>query len=79
MARVEVSEVSRVACVGSGTIGGGWAALFLANGLEVIATDPAPDAESRLRDDVARAWTRLVHDLEIPSSLPASCSVRSSW
>ena len=59
MARVEVNEVSRVACVGSGTIGGGWAALFLANGLDVIATAPAPNAETRLREDVARAWTRL--------------------
>lgn len=39
----------RIAVVGTGVIGASWAALFLAHGHEVIATDPAPDAEERLR------------------------------
>ncbi|TQM45134.1 3-hydroxyacyl-CoA dehydrogenase NAD-binding domain-containing protein [Pseudonocardia cypriaca] len=42
-----------VAVVGTGVIGASWAALFLANGFDVVATDPAPGAEDRLRADVA--------------------------
>jgi 3-hydroxyacyl-CoA dehydrogenase len=43
----------RVAVVGTGVIGTSWAAHFLAHGLDVVATDPAPDAEERLRAGVA--------------------------
>ncbi|MBO2452683.1 NAD(P)-binding domain-containing protein [Actinomadura barringtoniae] len=39
----------RIAVVGTGVIGASWTALFLAHGHEVVATDPAPDAEERLR------------------------------
>jgi carnitine 3-dehydrogenase len=42
-----------VAVVGAGVIGASWTALFLAHGLDVVATDPAPGAEERLRADVA--------------------------
>jgi carnitine 3-dehydrogenase len=42
-----------VAVVGTGVIGASWAALFLAHGLDVVATDPAAGAEERLRADVA--------------------------
>jgi carnitine 3-dehydrogenase len=49
--------VNRVAVVGTGVIGASWAALFLARGLDVVATDPAPGAEERLRADVAAHWT----------------------
>ena len=38
--------IRRVAIVGTGVIGASWAALFLAKGLEVAATDIAPDAET---------------------------------
>ncbi|MGO9330081.1 MAG: 3-hydroxyacyl-CoA dehydrogenase NAD-binding domain-containing protein, partial [Steroidobacteraceae bacterium] len=31
----------RVAVIGAGTIGASWAAIFLARGFEVAATDPA--------------------------------------
>jgi carnitine 3-dehydrogenase len=50
---------SRIAVVGTGLIGSSWAALFLARGHGVVATDPAPDAEAHLRDYVARAWPAL--------------------
>ena len=50
----------RIAVVGCGVIGAGWAAHFLRMGLEVAAYDPAPDAERRLRDAVERAWPTLV-------------------
>jgi 3-hydroxyacyl-CoA dehydrogenase len=51
--------INRIAIVGTGVIGASWAALFLANGLDVVATDPAPGAEERLRDFVAKAWPAL--------------------
>jgi carnitine 3-dehydrogenase len=52
-------EIERVAVIGTGTIGMSWAALFLARGLAVSASDPAPDAELRLRRFVADAWPVL--------------------
>lgn len=54
------SDVRTVACIGAGVIGGGWAAHFLAAGYEVVAWDPAPDAELRLRELVDTAWPALV-------------------
>jgi 3-hydroxyacyl-CoA dehydrogenase len=48
-----------VAVVGTGVIGAGWAALFLAHGLDVRAHDPADGAEERLRESVRRAWPAL--------------------
>jgi carnitine 3-dehydrogenase len=57
--RPEPAEVQRIACIGAGVIGGGWAAHFLARGYEVVAWDPAPDAEARLRALVATAWPAL--------------------
>ncbi|QYN39574.1 3-hydroxyacyl-CoA dehydrogenase [Pseudonocardia sp. DSM 110487] len=45
--------INTVAVVGTGVIGASWAALFLSHGLDVVATDPAPGAEERLRADVA--------------------------
>ena len=54
-----IAGVRRVAVVSTGVIGASWAALFLARGLDVVATDPAPDAEERLRADVAAHWPVL--------------------
>jgi 3-hydroxyacyl-CoA dehydrogenase len=51
--------IRRIAIVGTGVIGASWAALYLAKGLEVDATDPAPGAEERLREFVAKAWPAL--------------------
>ncbi|HZA66220.1 MAG TPA: 3-hydroxyacyl-CoA dehydrogenase NAD-binding domain-containing protein [Geminicoccaceae bacterium] len=58
-ARPDPDEVRRIACIGAGVIGGGWAAHFVARGYEVVAWDPAPDAEAKLRDLVATAWPAL--------------------
>ncbi|GLK92270.1 hydroxyacyl-CoA dehydrogenase [Achromobacter xylosoxidans] len=51
--------IRRVAIVGAGTIGASWAALFLARGLDVVVSDPAPDAESLTRARVQAAWPVL--------------------
>jgi 3-hydroxyacyl-CoA dehydrogenase len=51
--------ISRIAIVGTGVIGASWAAQYLARGFDVIATDPAPNAEEHLRQYVDEAWPAL--------------------
>ena len=51
--------ISQVAIIGTGVIGASWAALFLAKGLDVVATDIAPNAEASLRRFVEAAWPAL--------------------
>jgi 3-hydroxyacyl-CoA dehydrogenase len=52
-------EIRNVAIVGTGVIGASWAALYLARGLNVVATDPAPNAEANLRKYIDAAWKDL--------------------
>jgi carnitine 3-dehydrogenase len=55
--------IRHCAIIGGGVIGGGWAARFLLNGLDVTVFDPHPQAERRLREMVAlagRAMRKLV-------------------
>src|SRR5580765_307396 len=52
----QTHPIQRVAIVGTGTIGASWATHYLARGLDVIATDPSPGAEARLRSYVTGAW-----------------------
>ena len=49
----------RVSVVGAGTIGASWAAIFLARGYEVAATDPAPQGEAFARRFIDNAWPTL--------------------
>jgi 3-hydroxyacyl-CoA dehydrogenase len=51
--------IRRIAIVGTGVIGASWAAEYLARGFDVVATDPAPNAESNLRKLVDEAWKDL--------------------
>ena len=51
--------ISNVAIIGTGVIGASWAALFLAKGLDVVATDIAPNAEASLKRFVDGAWPAL--------------------
>jgi len=51
--------IRRIAIVGTGVIGASWAAQYLARGLDVVATDPAPNAEENLRKYVDDAWEQL--------------------
>ncbi|TGD97465.1 3-hydroxyacyl-CoA dehydrogenase NAD-binding domain-containing protein [Methylobacterium nonmethylotrophicum] len=53
------TAIGRVAVIGTGVIGASWVSQFLAQGLDVTATDPAPGAETRLRETVARHWPVL--------------------
>src|SRR5438876_1654873 len=51
--------IHRIAIVGTGVIGASWAAQYLARGFDVVATDPAPNAEANLRKYVDEAWEQL--------------------
>ena len=51
--------IRRIAIIGTGVIGASWTALFLAKGLQVVATDVAPNAEAALRKFVETAWPAL--------------------
>jgi len=50
---------SRIAIIGTGVIGSGWGAHFLRNGMDVTAYDPAPEAETRLRQKIESVWPTL--------------------
>ena len=52
-------EIRNVTIVGTGVIGASWAALYLARGFNVVATDPAPNAEANLRKYIDAAWKDL--------------------
>jgi 3-hydroxyacyl-CoA dehydrogenase len=56
---LQKKPIRRVAIIGTGVIGASWTALFLANGLDVVATDVAPGAEAALKRFVAEAWPAL--------------------
>jgi 3-hydroxyacyl-CoA dehydrogenase len=51
--------IRRIAIIGTGVIGASWTSLFLAKGLQVVATDIAPNAEASLRKFVEAAWPAL--------------------
>lgn len=51
--------IKTVGVIGTGVIGSSWTALFLARGLKVIVTDPAPGADSKLRDYLLKHWSTI--------------------
>lgn len=53
------APITHVANLGGGVIGQSWTALFLAAGKSVAVFDPAPGAESRIRQAVDTAWPTL--------------------
>lgn len=77
-------DINTVGIVGTGVIGAGWAARCLARGLNIVACDPAPDAERLLRekiDNAEPALSRLglrtvdMHDrLDFTADLMTLCS-----
>jgi carnitine 3-dehydrogenase len=71
-------------CAGTGVIGGGWVAYFLARGYHVVAWDPGVGAEERLRHLVDAAWPALTElgladgadlaDLVFEAELTTACA-----
>ena len=51
--------IRQIAIIGTGVIGASWTALFLARGLDVVATDVASNAEASLKRFVETAWPAL--------------------
>ncbi len=54
-----MGEVATVGIAGTGLIGAGWAARLLIRGIDVIAFDPAPAAEAKLRAAIDVAWPSM--------------------
>src|SRR6202167_5381184 len=55
----DTKPIRRIAIIGPGVIGASGTALFLAKGLQVVATDIAANAEATLRKFVEAAWPAL--------------------
>src|SRR6202140_1622478 len=55
----DTQPIRRIAIIGTGVIGASWTSLYLAKGLQVVATDIAPNAEASLRKFVETAWPAL--------------------
>jgi len=80
----ETGTPGRVTVIGTGVIGAGWAARFLAHGYEVTAWDPGKQAEAKLAAAVARAWPSLEklglpapadqNRLQFENTLEAACA-----
>ena len=51
--------IRRVAVIATGVIGASWTTWFLARGLDVVASDPAPGAEAALRRAVSEQWPAM--------------------
>src|SRR5262245_19230212 len=76
--------IRRIAVVGTGVIGASWSAFYLAKGFDVVAPDPAPNAEANLRKYVDEAWPLLMNvglsagasrdRLSFTASMPAALS-----
>jgi 3-hydroxyacyl-CoA dehydrogenase len=49
-------SIQTIGVIGTGVIGSSWTALFLSRGLKVIVTDPAPEAETKLRDYLEKTY-----------------------
>lgn len=54
-----MQDIKTIGVVATGVIGASWVSYFLARGLSVVATDPAPGAEDKLRRAVEQHWPAL--------------------
>ena len=64
-----MSGIQRVALIGAGVIGAGWAARFAVNGIDVTVYDPDPRAEVRLDEvlgNAQRAYAKLTLAPPVP-------------
>lgn len=52
-------NIKTVGVLGTGVIGASWAALFLAHGLKVILSDPAPGAQETFEQFLNTAWATI--------------------
>lgn len=59
MSLLPLEQIRTVGLAGAGAVGYGWAALLLARGYTVLASDPAQGAQARLEAAVAQRWASL--------------------
>ena len=60
--------IQKVAIIGGGVIGGGWAARFLLNGLDVYVYDPDPNAEQTLLEEMHSLYlvsSQRLHEADV--------------
>ncbi|MGQ7260347.1 L-carnitine dehydrogenase [Vreelandella sp. V005] len=62
--------MSRLAVIGTGVIGNGWIARALAQGWDVVAFDPDPNAPARTQSFIDNAWTSLTQLGLAPNASP---------
>lgn len=60
------TSIKTVGVIGTGVIGASWTALFLAKGLRVIVTDPAPGAESKLYEYLRNNYLAIPNKIVTP-------------
>jgi len=60
-----MGEIRTVGIAGTGLIGAGWAARLLVRGYDVVAYDPFPEAEQKLRAAIAVAWPSMLRLLGV--------------
>src|ERR1700678_2872354 len=63
-------SIRRVAVVGAGTIGASWTAYFLAHGLDVTVSDPAPTTPDLAKRTIETVWPSLVQLGLAPDASP---------
>lgn len=54
-----LAKPKRIGMVGTGSVGSGWASVYLARGYDVVASDPSPQAEKQTRAFIADTWDAL--------------------
>ncbi|KAJ5408038.1 hypothetical protein N7509_001921 [Penicillium cosmopolitanum] len=62
------TSIKTVGVIGTGVIGASWTALFLAKGLRVIVTDPAPGAESKLHEYLKKNYLAIPNKIATPEN-----------
>ena len=62
--------MSRLAVIGTGVIGNGWIARALAQGWDVVAFDPDPQAPARTQSFIDNAWPSLTQLGLAPDASP---------
>jgi carnitine 3-dehydrogenase len=70
--------LTRVACVGGGVIGGGWAARFLLAGIDVAVHDPHPEAERLVGAVIGNAEAAYARLTQAPLPEPGKLSFHAS-
>ncbi len=62
-----IENPERIGLIGAGSVGCGWASVYIARGHDVVVSDPALDAEKRAQTFIAETWGAL-HKLGIATS-----------